>query len=305
MEKLEGNDRSLYGAQHSQDLFTSEAIKFINQKKDSSFFLYLPFIIPHLAIQTTQKFLDMYKNKIEEADYNHRGYIQHPFPRAGYAGMITQMDDGIGQIMNEIKKLGLDENTIIIFTSDNGPTYNRLGGSDSDFFNSSGELRGRKGSLYEGGIRVPMVARWPGKIESGTEYNETFALWDIMPTFCEIAGRKIPGYTDGISFLPAITGKDNQKVHKSLYWEFPAYGGQATMIKDNIKLLITNLNEKEGSPVIQLFDLENDIGETNDLSKNHPEVVSEIIHEMKKSHIHSDLFKFPKLETFYKNFNNY
>lgn len=299
METLEGNDRTLYGAQHSQDLFTKEALQFIDQNKNSPFFLYLPFIIPHLAIQTNEAFLEKYKDSIPESEYEHRGYIQHPVPHAGYAGMISQMDDGIGQVMKKIKGLGLDKNTIIIFTSDNGPTYGRLGGADSDYFNSSGPLSGRKGSLLEGGIREPMVVSWPGKIMPSTVTDLPSAFWDVLPTICELSGSEIPDNIDGISFLPTLLGEDKQEKHETLYWEFPAYGGQAAITDGEWKLLVQNLISKNKQISIQLFNLKEDIAEQNDLSSKYPEIVSKLLNEMKDSHVPSDLFKFPELEKFY------
>ena len=216
METLEGNDRTLYGEQHSQDLFTGEALKFIRENRDTSFFLYLPFIIPHLSIQTTDEFLAMYKDSIPEEEYIHRGYIEHPAPRAGYAGMVTQMDDAVEQVVKEIEKLGLKKETIIFFTSDNGPTYDRLGGSDSDFFESSGPLRGRKGSLYEGGIRVPLVVKWPGKIAPGSINDEPFAFWDILPTICGILILK-KSRTDALASSGRIgtMRKSSSALHRS------------------------------------------------------------------------------------------
>ena len=303
METLEGNDRNLYGRQHSQDLFTREALKFINDNRDTSFFLYLPFIVPHLSIQTSDPFLNMYRDSIPETEYTHRGYLQHPYPHAGYAGMITQMDDAIGQVVKEIDKLGLEDETIIIFTSDNGPTFERLGGADSDFFNSSGPLQGRKGTLYEGGIRVPMLAQWTGKIEPGTINDIPFAFWDVLPTLCDVSGCDSPEDTDGISFLPALLGKDNQEQHTSFYWEFPAYGGQAAMIKGDWKLLVRFLFPKEEPLSVQLFNLSDDIGESTDLSGDNPDLVNEILSEMRQSHEHSDLFGFPELEDFYKDYS--
>ncbi len=300
MEVLEGNDRTLYGEQHSQDLFTREALNFINENRDTSFFLYLPFIIPHLSIQTTDHFLNMYKDSIPETEYTHRGYLPHPHPHAAYAGMITQMDDAIGQVLAEINKLGLEKETLIIFTSDNGPTFDRLGGSDSDFFNSSGPLRGRKGSLLEGGIRVPMVASWDGMIKPGTVSAHASALWDVFPTFCELSGS-IPEETDGISFLPTLLGKETQVPHESLYWEFRGYGGQAAMVKGDWKLLAQNLNSKIEEPTIQLYNLAEDIGEAHDLSDENPALVQEILDEMKNSHVPSKLFSFPGLEKLYGN----
>ncbi|HEC42994.1 MAG TPA: arylsulfatase [Bacteroides sp.] len=299
MEELEGNDRSLVGAQHSQDLFTLEALNFIQENRDTSFFLYLPFIIPHLSIQTTDRFLDMYKEIVPEADYVHRGYLQHPYPHAAYAGMITQMDDAIGQVLDQIDKLGLEEETIIFFTSDNGPAYDRLGGSDSDFFNSSGPLQGRKGSLLEGGIRVPLVVKWTGKISAGSLSEIQSALWDILPTLCEVSGSEIPENTDGISILPALLSTGEQKKHESLYWEFPSYGGQAALIKGDWKLLVRNLYSEKETVSVQLFNLNDDVGEKNDLATENPELITEMLQEMSRSHVHSDLFGFHELEDFY------
>lgn len=299
MEVLEGNDRTLYGKQHSQDLFTSEAIHFINEKKDTAFFLYLPFIIPHLSIQTTEPFLNMYKDSIPEAVYTHTDYLRNPYPRAAYAGMISQLDDAVGKIIGEIERLGLDKETIIFFTSDNGPTYNRLGGSDSDYFKSSGLLKGRKGDLYEGGIRVPMIVRWTGKIKPGTICGDPYAFWDILPTLCQVSGCGVPDGLDGISILPVLTGSDRQEEHASLYWEFPDYGGQATLTEGDWKLLVRSLNSGGDSPSIQLFNLGEDTGESTDLSGRDPERVQAMIRDMKQSRFHSDQFPFPALEAFY------
>jgi arylsulfatase len=302
MVKLEGNDRTLYGDQHSQDLFTAEALNFIRENSDTSFFLYLPFIIPHLSIQTTDHFLAMYKDSIPEEDYNHTGsYLEHPYPHAGYAGMITQMDDAVEQIVKEIERLGLDKETIIFFTSDNGPTYRRLGGSHSDFFESSGPLRGRKGSVYEGGIRVPLVVKWPGKIAQGSRNDDPSALWDMLPTICELSGNEVPAGTDGISLLPALLGNTGQETHESLYWEFPSYWGQAALIKEDWKLVVTKLVKGPDSTVVQLFNLREDIAESNDLSDEKQDLVKEMILEMKQSHSHSALFPFRELENFYHN----
>ena len=191
------------------------------------------------------------------------------------------------------------EKKIIIFTSDNGPAYDRLGGADSDFFNSSGPLSGRKGSLLEGGIREPMVVSWPGKIEPGMVTNLTAAFWDVLPTICEISGSEIPEDIDGVSFLPTLLGENNQEHHEALYWEFPAYGGQAAMISGDWKLLVRNLISQKEPVTVQLFNIKEDIGEQNDLSKENPEMVNILLQEMNKSHIHSELFKFPQLEKFY------
>lgn len=271
---LEGNDATLYGKQYAQDLFIEEALGFIQDNEDQPFFLYLPFIIPHLSIQAPDESVAEYRGVIPEEEYVHKGYLQHPTPRAGYAAMITRMDKGIGQILDKIAELGLDEDTLVLFTSDNGPTYDRLGGSDSEFFESAGPFRGLKGSLYEGGIRVPLVARWPGKIPPGRVTDHICAFWDHFPTLCDVAGLDTPPGLDGISFLPTLTGQGEQKEHLYLYWEFPAYGGQQAIRMGPWKAVRQNISQ--GSRTTELYNLERDIGETTDLAKEYPSLTSQM-----------------------------
>ncbi len=293
-EILAGNNRELTGKQYSQDLFIREAKKFIRKNKTRPFFLYLPFIVPHLSIQVPEDALAEYKGKIPETPYKHRGYLQHPYPHAGYAAMISRMDAGIGEIMALLKELGLDDQTIVFFTSDNGPTYNRLGGADSEFFNSTGPLRGRKGSVYEGGIRVPMIARWPGKITPDSQTHLPFAFWDVPPTLCELAGTKPPAQTDGISFYPTLTNNSRQKQHAYLYWEFPAYGGQQAVRMGDWKGVRSGLKKKNSDKSIRLYNLKDDIGEKNNVAAAHPEIVQKIREIMKTARSESKLFPFPE-----------
>ncbi|QDT95212.1 arylsulfatase [Gimesia aquarii] len=297
-ETLPGNDRTLYGDTHSQDKFVENGLAFIREHQDQPFFLYLPFAIPHLSIQTTEASLAKYRGKIPEEEYKHRGYIKHPHPRAGYAGMITQMDDGVGQIMALLKELKLEDNTIVFFTSDNGPTYNRLGGSDSKFFESAGPYRGFKGSLYEGGIRVPLVVQWPGHIQPGEVTDHLSAFWDVMPTLADLTGTKAPADIDGISFLPTLLGKEQQqKQHEYLYWEFPSYTGQQAVHMGDWKGVRQKLMRKKNPQMkIELYNLKDDPGEKHNVADQHPEVVARIKEIMKTGRSPSEMFPFPALD---------
>ncbi len=295
-ETLPGNDRTLYGETFSQDRFIEEAVAFIDKHQEDPFFLFMPFTIPHLSIQVPEWAVDWYTNKIPEEAYNHRGYLKHPKPRAGYAAMVTYLDYGVGLIMNKIRALGLEEDTLIIFTSDNGPTYNRLGGSDSDFFESAGEFKGLKGSVYEGGIRVPMVARWPGKIPAGKTSDEPAAFWDLMPTILHLTGNKsaIPAGTDGINLAPTLLGKRNQKSHGYLYWEFPSYGGQQALRMGNWKAVRQNIF-KQGIQT-ELYDLEKDPAESKNLAMKYPSIVKEMEKLMQDARVPSELYPFKNLD---------
>jgi arylsulfatase len=298
-EILPGNDRTLYGKTFSQDKFIETALEFIRANKDRPFFLYVPFAIPHLSIQVTEESLAEYKGKIPEADYKHRGYLKHPFPRAGYAAMISHLDRDVGKITALVKQLRLDENTLVMFSSDNGPTYNRLGGSDSEFFASAGPFRGLKGSLYEGGIRVPLVARWPGQIKPGTTSDHPSAFWDMMPTFAEVAGIESPSGIDGVSFAPTLFGETGrQKKHDYLYWEFPSYGGQQVVRVGDWKGVRQGLQRKNNPNrlKVELYNLKTDPGESNDVAAKHPDVVAKMERIMRDARVPSKLFPVPVLD---------
>lgn len=273
-DPLDKNSYSAYsGKQYSMDLMVKEAKQFINTNKNNPFFLYLPFPVPHVSLQVPEDSVQEYENEFPETPYKgEKGYLPHPKPRAAYAGMITRMDKGIGEITTLLKNLGLDENTIVIFTSDNGPTFN--GGSDSAFFESAGPLRGLKTEVYEGGIRVPMIARWPGKIKPGTTTDHISAFWDVMPTLAEIAGIQPPDDIDGISFLPTLTDNGDQKQSEYLYWEFFGRPAQAVRMGDWKGIRINAKKEPDGP--IELYNLKDDIGEKTDVADKHPEIVAKI-----------------------------
>jgi|GEM_PF-483192 len=290
---LEGNDRKLTGKQHTHDLMTQEALAFIRKNHKKPFFLYVPYAIPHLAIQAPQEETDKYIGKWDDPPYTGgKGYLPHPTPRAGYAAMVSMLDRDTGKMLDLVRELGIEKNTLIIFTSDNGPTYNRLGGSDSDFFESAGPFRGLKGSAYEGGLRVPFVAYWKGQIAPGTTSDLPAAAYDMLPTFAELAGAKVPKKTDGISILPTLLGEGKQKKHEYLYWEFHGYRGIQAMRLGKWKAVRTGWIKKPDGPV-ELYDLEKDPAETTNVAKANPEVVERIKQIWKKDRSKNKFWKAP------------
>jgi len=288
-EKLPGNNATRSGETYSQDKFAEEALRFIREHQDEPFFLYLPFTISHLSIQVPDSALEPYEGKIPESPYKHRGsYFEHRSPHAGYAAMVSTMDRDIGRIVDLIEELGLSEETLFLFTSDNGPTYERIGGADSDFFESSGPLRGRKGAVYEGGIRVPLIARWSGTIPKGRESKHVAAFWDVLPTLCQVAHLDAPKNLDGISFLPTLLGDADQATHDYLYWEFPAYGFQQAVRAGDWKAVRHGVNG--GGSEFELYDLSSDLAEQHNVANEHPDVVGRMKEIAKAAHTESHLF---------------
>jgi arylsulfatase len=199
------------------------------------------------------------------------------------------MDRDIGKIVDLIEELGLSDNTLFLFTSDNGPTFGpRLGGSDSDFFESSGPLRGRKGSVYEGGIRVPLIARWTGKIREEKVSEHMAAFWDVLPTLCEIASAETPPDIDGISFAPTLFGHDGQRRHEYLYWEFPGYGHQQAVRAGDWKAVRHGVN-RAGSE-FELYNLRSDLAEQHNVAAEHPDIVRRIKVIARAAHTRSNEF---------------
>jgi arylsulfatase len=285
------------GDTFTQDLFEKEALTFIDANKAKPFFLYLPFTVPHVAVQVPEDSLKEYEGKLgEDPAYDgKKGYQPHPTPHAAYAAMVTRMDRSVGRILDKLKELKIDDNTLVLFTSDNGPTHN-VGGADSTFFESAGKLRGLKGSLYEGGIRVPMLALWPGKVKAGSTNDLSFAFWDMLPTLCELTATETPKALDGISFVPALMGKE-QAAHEFLYWEFPSYGGQQAIQAGKWKAVRQNLTAKKAiNPTLELFNLSTDPGEKNDLAQAEPGVLKKLVEMMKQQHTPSKDFPAPALD---------
>ncbi len=267
---------------------TEKSLQFIEQNKDKPFFLFLPTPIPHVSLQMPDSLIASYGYDFEETPYNNtKGYTPNYKPRATYAAMISYMDDYVGQVMAALKENGLDDNTIVMFSSDNGATY--AGGVDYEFFESVGSLKGLKGELYEGGIRVPFIVRWPGQIEAGVESDHISAFWDIMPTMAELTlPEKMKGY-DGISFLPNLLGDKEQVQHEYLYWEFHErdHGVQAVRM-GKWKALRKNAHEDPNSP-IELYNLDMDSNEQVNVADDNPEIIDKIWEIFHKEHTPSNL----------------
>ena len=269
--------------------FVGEALSFIEKNAGRSFFLYLALNMPHANNEAGYFLGDgMEVPMIEHAgqmipDYGVYAKRDWPNPEKGFATMIKLIDQSVGMIDEKIQELGLSEETIIIFSSDNGPHYE--GGHEVDFFDSNGPLRGAKRDLYEGGIRVPMIAKWPGHIESGTVSNHLCGFHDILPTFCEVTGAKTPEGIDGISFLSTLLGNySDQKQHDFLYWEFYEQGGRQAARKNNFKYVKLNVRDPKKPVVRELFDLSNDLSEQNNIIDLHPHLVEEFEAILKSAH---------------------
>ncbi len=275
-EGADPNDPASYdrykGPDYSPDLMTEEALGFIDRSKDRPFMLYVAYTIPHVAIQVPDDSLKQYDGVFDEAPYlGNQGYLPHIRPKSAYAAMVTIQDTYVGQIVARLKAQGLDKNTLVVFSSDNGPSW--VGGMKPEFFDSTAGLRGRKAQIWEGGIRVPMIASWPGKIKLATVSSLPCALWDFFPTFAAAAGAKTPPDTEGVNLLPTLTGKGSQAKHPFMYWEFASQDhAQAVRIGDWKAIRFNGRNNKDRGKVF-LYNLRTDRAETTDVAANHPDIV--------------------------------
>ncbi len=274
------------GKQYALDMMGDEARAFITANRERPFFLYFAPTVPHAALQAPEDSLREYEGAFPEAPYaGDKGYLPHRTPRAAYAAMVTRLDREVGRIAQLVRELGLDRDTLIVFTSDNGPTFN--GGTDSAFFESAGAFRGLKTMVYEGGIRVPMVARWPGRIPAGTVSAHASAFEDYMPTFAEMAGVERPAGIDGLSMLPALQGRANeQKPREYLYWEFQ---GKQVVRQGDWKGI-----RNAATGAFDLYDLEKDVGEKANVAAVHPDIVARIEGVMRTARTDSALFPLVK-----------
>jgi arylsulfatase A-like enzyme len=271
------NDSKAYlpykGEIYSADVIHKEAMKFIERNRERPFFLEMAYTLPHMALQVPERALRQYQGKFDDTPYlGKQGYIPCQYPRATYAAMISLLDEYVGDLLRVLREHNIEKNTLVIFTADNGAAV--VGGCEADYFNTSGDLRGRKGSLYEGGIRVPFIASWPGVIKPGTASEHLSAIWDLMPTFLELAGTPEMTGLDGISFAPTLKGEPGQQDHKFLYWERHSKTGdshtQAVRMGDWKAVKSTRGDQTETA----LFNLKSDPSEKQDVSAAHPKILS-------------------------------
>jgi len=287
---LKGNDG--FSGQYTHDVIVDRAMQFLRKQAqdDDPFFLYLPLTIPHYELLVPEDSLQEFRGKFPETPYTGRrnkvgfpdDYAAQSHPKAATAAMITRMDRDVGRILDLLQELKLDENTLVFFTSDNGATG---GPSDPDYFKACGPLRGYKRDLYEGGIRVPMIARWPGHIKAGSENDHVWYFADVLPTLSELAKTDAPKSTDGLSVVPALLGEKAagraQPKHDYLYWEHP----------NNHERLLQAVRKGDWKAVrldaglpLELYNLPTDVGEQTNVAADHPSVVQQMEQIIKSAH---------------------
>lgn len=288
---LPQNDNGEYGV-YAQDLIHDQSLEFLEANKDNPFFMFVPNVLPHAELLVpNDSIFEKYSGVFPETPFvgcdsgqyfRKGGYCSQPQPRATFAAMVYRLDVYVGQIVEKLKELGIYDNTLIIFCSDNGPHFE--GGADPNFFDSNGVLRGYKRDLYEGGIRVPMIMSWNGVIEKG-ETDFICAFWDFYPTFTDMTGRKTVNNTDGISLLPLLTGEGIQKSHDHLYFEFHEEGGRQAVRKGDWKLVLHNVSLGNDKVKVELFNLDDDVSEEHNVAESYPQIVDELREIAEKEHV--------------------
>ncbi|MBL8733962.1 MAG: arylsulfatase [Planctomycetes bacterium] len=275
------------GKDYAPDRILAQALRFVREHKERPFLLYYASVLPHLALQAPPAEVKAYAGRWPETPYTGgNGYTPTPTPRATYAAMITHLDSEVGALLDCLHELGLDGDTFVVFTSDNGATHSPVGGTDCDFFASCGPLRGRKGSMYEGGLRVPTIVRWPGHVPAGSVSERVTGFEDWLPTLAELGGARLPDGTDGISLLPTLRG-EAQPARPWLYREFAGYGGWQALWLGEYKLVRKNLQK---TPTNELYDLDTDPAEAHDLAGDQPERVREMLERAAQQRVPSPTF---------------
>ena len=274
---------------------------FIESNKENHFFLFYPNVIPHAELFAPEEYMKKFRGKLlpekeyqgydEGPKFRDGPYGSQPESHAAFAAMVTLLDEQVGDVIDKITDLGLSENTLVIFTSDNGPHLE--GGADPDYFNSNGIYTGYKRDLYEGGIRVPTIAWWPGKIAANSRTDHLSAFWDVFPTLAELTGQEIHDSVDGISFLPTMLGKEGQQEHEYLYWEFHERNGRQAIRKGDWKLVRYDVFSPEKTTT-ELYNIEKDPSESMNVATDHKEITEELLHLMEGARTESEVFTFKR-----------
>ncbi len=274
-----GNGVSANPTDYAPDFIRQEAIKFIETHANERFFLYLALNMPHANNEGGKA---SFQRGMEVPSYGEFANQDWPNPERGFARMMEHIDQSVAMVVGRLQELGLSDRTLVIFTSDNGP--HQEGGHHVDFFDSNGNLRGRKRDLYEGGIRVPLIAYWPGKIASASTNAHLSGFQDWMPTLCELAGAPVPAQCDGLSLVPTLLGNHGkQPKHDSLYFEFYEGGGKQAVVTERWKCVRLNWNDKPNGPV-ELYDLESDESEQTSLADSNSEIVQQMLERLSVAH---------------------
>lgn len=294
---LEGNGNGQEN-EYAPYLIHDQAVEFIRNHKDEPFFMMYTNVLPHAEFRLPENLIEPFIGKFgQETPFTGKGlpdkfrigaYMPQDNPKAAFAAMVTLLDSQVGDIMQTLEEEGLADNTIVVFASDNGPHIEA--GATPGYFGSSGGFRGVKRDLYEGGIHIPFIVRWDGKVKPGSVSEHVSAFWDFLPTMADVLGVSDDHHTDGISFLPELTGEGIQEEHDYLYWEYHRAGGRQAVRKGNWKAVAYGV---EGGRNIELYDLSSDPSESRDLAEQYPEIIAQMDSIMCAAHIPSKIFPFP------------
>lgn len=288
---IEGNkgDKGYTGQRYADELFVADALDWIGQEREAPFFLHLSLTAPHADMTVPDRYREPFRGRFEEKPWGAGGYFRQPEGLATYAGMIAFVDETVGRVLDRLRELGIDERTVVVFASDNGPSPDE--GPGMRHFDSNGPFRGGKRDLYEGGIRTPQIVWWPGTIGGGAVSAVPTAFWDLAPTMLDLAGAPIPDSMDGVSIAPTLVGETQDLSGRALYWEFHERGGKQAVRLGRWKAVRLNVG-RDRAGAIELYDLETDPGETADVVAANPDVAAALVELMASMRTESDLFLF-------------
>lgn len=279
------------GETYTGDVFLEESLNWLDANHSQPFFLHMALQQPHADLQVPKKYREKHLKTYDETPNSDGHYRGETHPKATFVGMIDYLDESVGKVIDKLKELGVDDNTMVIFTSDNGPHYE--GGHSPEALDSNGIYRGGKRDLYEGGIRVPMIVRWPAAIAPGGVSDHVSAFWDLPATFCELAGLAVPDDFDGISLVPTLLGTGDQSNHEYLYWEFYEQGGKQAVRAGDWKAIRLDVSKDPNGP-LELYDLSDDPSESTNVADANPDITEQLADLISQAHIPSDSISFSK-----------